>query len=74
MGQKRVSSWAVDRSASKYFPAELEPEIRERARAIISRLQAKGATVVPVSLPSTSYGLRQRRGGWCSVMRAVAAL
>ncbi len=41
----------------EYFPAELSPEIRERVRAVVSRLQAKGATVVPVSLPSTSYAL-----------------
>ena len=63
--RERISIW--DGSGSlhglrigvprEYFPAELSPEIRERVRAVVSRLQAKGATVVSVSLPSTSYAL-----------------
>ncbi|KAF8347960.1 amidase signature domain-containing protein [Amanita rubescens] len=63
--RERMSIW--DESGSlhglrigipqEYFPAELSPEIRERVRVVVSRLQAKGATVVPVSLPSTSYAL-----------------
>ncbi|KAK2464004.1 hypothetical protein APHAL10511_003948 [Amanita phalloides] len=41
----------------EYFPAELSPVITERVREILSGLESMGATIVPVSLPSTSYAL-----------------
>lgn len=41
----------------EYFPAELSHDVSERVREVVSGLQARGATVVPVSLPSTAYAL-----------------
>ncbi|KAF8639097.1 hypothetical protein AX17_001740 [Amanita inopinata Kibby_2008] len=41
----------------EYFPSEMSPVIRECVRRIIFGLQSRGATVVPVSMPSTSYAL-----------------
>ena len=43
--------------AQEYFPVELSPVIHERVRDILSGLRSMGATVVPVSLPSTAYAL-----------------
>ena len=41
----------------EYFPAELDPEITESIRGIIKDLKSQGATIIPISLPSTSYAL-----------------
>ncbi|KAF8159381.1 amidase signature domain-containing protein, partial [Crassisporium funariophilum] len=41
----------------EYFPSELSLDITERVRQVITQLKAHGATIVPVSLPSTSYAL-----------------
>ena len=63
--RERMNVW--DRSGSlrglrigvprEYFPAELSLDVSERVREVVSGLQARGATVVPVSLPSTAYAL-----------------
>ena len=63
--QERMSVW--DRGGSlrglrvgvprEYFPAELSRDVIERVREVVSGLQARGATVVSVSLPSTAYAL-----------------
>ncbi|PFH50308.1 hypothetical protein AMATHDRAFT_75710 [Amanita thiersii Skay4041] len=41
----------------EYFPSDMAPFILERVGHVISGLQALGAEVVPVSMPSTSYAL-----------------
>jgi len=41
----------------EYFPAELSPEVIAPVRAVIQNLKAQGATMIPVSLPSTAYAL-----------------
>ncbi|KAF8806853.1 Glutamyl-tRNA amidotransferase subunit A, mitochondrial [Phlegmacium glaucopus] len=41
----------------EYFPSELSPRIIEHVRSVLTALKENGATIVPVSLPSTSYAL-----------------
>ncbi|KDR80806.1 hypothetical protein GALMADRAFT_241253 [Galerina marginata CBS 339.88] len=41
----------------EYFPSEMSPTVIKCIRRIISQLKSQGATIVPVSLPSTSYAL-----------------
>ncbi|KAH7922211.1 amidase signature enzyme [Leucogyrophana mollusca] len=41
----------------EYFPAELDSTILDSLRRVIKRLHSLGASVVPVSLPSTPYAL-----------------
>ena len=41
----------------EYFPQELDPAIYRPTRHILSALEDLGASLVPVSLPSTSYAL-----------------
>lgn len=41
----------------EYFPAELSPAIIESIRDVIKDLKSQGATIVPISLPSTVYAL-----------------
>ena len=41
----------------EYFPSELSPAILGPIRRAISSLKSQGATIVPVTLPSTSYAL-----------------
>ncbi|KAL1692734.1 amidase signature domain-containing protein [Schizophyllum commune] len=41
----------------EYFPASLAPAARAHLRRALATLAAHGATIVPVSLPSTSYAL-----------------
>jgi Asp-tRNA(Asn)/Glu-tRNA(Gln) amidotransferase A subunit family amidase len=41
----------------EYFLTKLSPDITECVREVVSGLQAREATVVPVSLPSTAYAL-----------------
>jgi len=41
----------------EYFPAELAPGITESIRDVIKDLKSQGATIIPISLPSTSYAL-----------------
>ncbi|KAF9466190.1 amidase signature domain-containing protein [Collybia nuda] len=41
----------------EYFPLELSPTILQPIRRTIASLRSLGATIVPVSLPSTSYAL-----------------
>ncbi|KAH6915803.1 Glutamyl-tRNA amidotransferase subunit A, mitochondrial [Coprinopsis sp. MPI-PUGE-AT-0042] len=41
----------------EFFPEELSETVRDRFRESARRLKGKGATLVPVSLPSTSYSL-----------------
>ena len=41
----------------EYFPSELSPAILSPIRRAISSLKSQGATIVPVTLPSTSYAL-----------------
>ncbi|KAI0766133.1 amidase signature enzyme [Trametes elegans] len=41
----------------EYFPTELESSVSESVRRVLSQLQARGAIIVPVSLPSTPYAL-----------------
>ena len=44
-------------STQEYFPASLAPTARAHLRRALATLAAHGATIVPVSLPSTSYAL-----------------
>ena len=44
-------------TSQEYFPSELSPEILSLVRHTISALQSLGATIIPISLPSTSYAL-----------------
>ncbi|KAM6497262.1 amidase signature enzyme [Amanita muscaria] len=64
--QARMDSWSGDKRSlrglrigvpQEYFPAELSPFVRQRVRDVVSELKSMGATVIPVSLPSTSYAL-----------------
>uniref|UniRef100_D8Q1W7 Glutamyl-tRNA(Gln) amidotransferase subunit A, mitochondrial n=1 Tax=Schizophyllum commune (strain H4-8 / FGSC 9210) TaxID=578458 RepID=D8Q1W7_SCHCM len=41
----------------EYFPASLAPSARAHLRRALATLAAHGATIVPISLPSTSYAL-----------------
>ncbi|KAF8892164.1 amidase signature domain-containing protein [Infundibulicybe gibba] len=41
----------------QYFPSEMSPSIIHPFRRVMSSLVAAGATVIPVSLPSTSHAL-----------------
>ncbi|KAJ7493212.1 amidase signature domain-containing protein [Mycena galericulata] len=41
----------------EYFPSELSDDVLTPVRAAIEGLKSQGATVVPVSLPSTPYAL-----------------
>ncbi|KAI0730842.1 amidase signature enzyme [Earliella scabrosa] len=41
----------------EYFPSELEGGVVDSVRQVLKQLQARGATIVPVSLPSTRYAL-----------------
>lgn len=41
----------------EYFPAELSPDITSQIRQALTSLSNLGATIVPVSLPSTPYAL-----------------
>ncbi|PCH44569.1 amidase signature enzyme [Wolfiporia cocos MD-104 SS10] len=41
----------------EYFPAELHPSIVQPVRKMLQHLRSRGATLVPVSLPSTPYAL-----------------
>ncbi|KAJ7580242.1 amidase signature enzyme [Mycena floridula] len=41
----------------EYFPAELAPNVKDAITAIAQSLGNQGATIVPVSLPSTRYAL-----------------
>ncbi|OSD05395.1 amidase signature enzyme [Trametes coccinea BRFM310] len=40
-----------------YFPKELQPSVIESLQKTLDQLRARGATVVPVTLPSTPYAL-----------------
>ncbi|KAJ8514302.1 hypothetical protein ONZ45_g8160 [Pleurotus djamor] len=41
----------------EYFPSELSPSVVSPTRRVLSVLESHGATIVPVSLPSTPYAL-----------------
>jgi aspartyl-tRNA(Asn)/glutamyl-tRNA(Gln) amidotransferase subunit A len=41
----------------EYFPSELDEGIIQSFRSIISTLRDNGASIIPVSLPSTPYAL-----------------
>lgn len=41
----------------EYFPAELAPSVVDPLRVVLAGLRARGATLVPVSLPSTPLAL-----------------
>lgn len=41
----------------EYFPKEVSPDILDKVRGVVTQLKERGATIVPVSLPSTSYAL-----------------
>ncbi|KAI0367579.1 amidase signature enzyme [Pilatotrama ljubarskyi] len=41
----------------EYFPTELQPSVVDSARRALEKLRAEGATIIPVSLPSTPYAL-----------------
>ncbi|KAJ6458134.1 amidase signature domain-containing protein [Mycena vitilis] len=41
----------------EYFPSELSDQVLTPVRAAIEGLKSRGATIVPVSLPSTPYAL-----------------
>ncbi|KAI0628061.1 amidase signature domain-containing protein [Trametes polyzona] len=41
----------------EYFPTELQSSVVESVRRVLDALRARGATLVPVSLPSTPYAL-----------------
>jgi Asp-tRNA(Asn)/Glu-tRNA(Gln) amidotransferase A subunit family amidase len=41
----------------EYFPASLESSVISRFRRVARALKNRGATVLPVSLPNTSYAL-----------------
>ena len=41
----------------EYFPTELQASIVTPVRAILDQLRIHGATIVPLSLPSTPYAL-----------------
>ncbi|KZT20966.1 amidase signature enzyme [Neolentinus lepideus HHB14362 ss-1] len=41
----------------EYFPTEMQPSVLHPIRSLLKELRGLGATLVPVSLPSTSYAL-----------------
>lgn len=41
----------------EYFPAEITPAALEHFRRVVASLKKRGATIIPVSLPSTRYAL-----------------
>ncbi|KAI0923586.1 hypothetical protein AcV5_009084 [Taiwanofungus camphoratus] len=41
----------------EYFPAELQPSMLKPVKRVLNSLRARGASLVPVSLPSTPYAL-----------------
>ncbi|KAI9062767.1 amidase signature enzyme [Trametes sanguinea] len=41
----------------EYFPKELQPSVIQSLQRTLGQLRARGATVVPVTLPSTPYAL-----------------
>ncbi|KAL6309383.1 amidase signature domain-containing protein [Sparassis latifolia] len=43
--------------AKEYFPAELQPSVVNPIRRLLDALKSRGASLVPVSLPSTPYAL-----------------
>ena len=47
----------LTRPAQEYFPEELHPSVLSPLRILLAELKAHGASVVPVSLPSTPYAL-----------------
>lgn len=49
--------WLLISSTQDYFPEELHPSIINPLRALLADLKAHGASIVPVSLPSTPYAL-----------------
>jgi hypothetical protein len=50
-------SSTAHRTLQDYFPEELHPSIVNLLRALLADLKAHGASIVPVSLPSTPYAL-----------------
>ncbi|KAF6761773.1 Glutamyl-tRNA amidotransferase subunit A, mitochondrial [Ephemerocybe angulata] len=66
--RRRLESLALDSGRGKldglrigipqeFFPSELSPAVLDLFRGVLQSLQARGATLVPVSLPSSSYAL-----------------
>ncbi|CAA7269263.1 unnamed protein product [Cyclocybe aegerita] len=65
--EKRLSSINFAKSNSleglrvgipqEYFPSELSTEIIQQLRNVVSELRLRGAMIIPISLPSTSYAL-----------------
>ncbi|XP_006461748.1 hypothetical protein AGABI2DRAFT_222615 [Agaricus bisporus var. bisporus H97] len=65
----RLSRWDSERGSEKplqglrvgipqeFFPAELSPFVVKLVRRVLKSLKDQGATLIPVSLPSTSYAL-----------------
>jgi aspartyl-tRNA(Asn)/glutamyl-tRNA(Gln) amidotransferase subunit A len=43
--------------SQEYFPAETDPSLVQSFRKTLTYLKARGASLVPVSLPSTRYAL-----------------
>ncbi|KAI0358179.1 amidase signature enzyme [Trametes cingulata] len=41
----------------EYFPTELQHSVIDVVRNVVEKLRAKGATIVPITLPSTPYAL-----------------
>ncbi|OBZ73745.1 Glutamyl-tRNA(Gln) amidotransferase subunit A, mitochondrial [Grifola frondosa] len=41
----------------EYFPAELQPSALSPIRTVLEALKSRGASIIPVSLPSTPYAL-----------------
>ncbi|KAI0831979.1 amidase signature enzyme [Trametes gibbosa] len=41
----------------EYFPTELQPSVIDSVRQVLTSLKARGAALVPISLPSTPYAL-----------------
>ncbi|EIW59854.1 amidase signature enzyme [Trametes versicolor FP-101664 SS1] len=41
----------------EYFPSELQTSVVDSLKRVLDKLQARGATLVPISLPSTQYAL-----------------
>lgn len=54
---KSIDDTHIYDGTQEYFPAELSQTIVEPLRKVIEALKRRGATVVPVSLPSTRYAL-----------------
>ncbi|TFK39730.1 Glutamyl-tRNA amidotransferase subunit A, mitochondrial [Crucibulum laeve] len=67
--QKRLKTWPTSESGllsleglrvgipQEYFPLELSSAVITPVRQVISALKDRGAKIIPVSLPSTSYAL-----------------